>query len=269
MRSGSTLSLFLASSAALGLALGGCEQLRQAEGADSLFDVIFTQPTSEEAVTLALDEFSSDARFRGIGLLMNQPGGATESALELYRDRLDDEDAGVRQVAAMAIGLHGEPADAEQLAVLLSDDDPRVRLEAARSLQRIHNPAVVRALLRSIRPEAETDQRVRSASAAALGQYPESRVLQGLVGALDDVFLAVNAEAVWSLETLTGQDLGLVPSAWLAWIREQEDPFAAGRPYEYPGYQRKRKLVEYIPLLPGPPTESPGLPVGLVREPPR
>src|SRR5690606_21330580 len=110
----------------------------------------------------------------------------------LYRRYLTDEAANVRTVAAVAMGIHGTPDDVPQLAPLLKDSDKHVRKAAARALQRLHNPVAIDSLMDAVDPAKENEWEVRAEAADALGQYPETRVLQKLIAVLDDPSLVVN-----------------------------------------------------------------------------
>ncbi|MDY7107653.1 MAG: hypothetical protein SYC29_03360 [Planctomycetota bacterium] len=108
---------------------------------------------------------------------------------------------------------------------------------------------------------------MRIAVARALGQYPEDRVFQGLVAALDARELAVNVAARESLHTLTGQAHGLDPSQWLSWYNDAGgDRFAGGKEYLYPTYQRRESWLEKLAFWTSRPIEQPAPPVGLRPE---
>jgi HEAT repeat protein len=179
----------------------------------------------------------------------------------------------VRAAAIRGLANHGEPRHVAQITPLLTDANPMVRVEAARGLQRLHDPSAVDPLIVAVRePDprsesipAENEPEVRTEAAAALGQYAEDRVLRALISALDDTDLAVNRAALRSLRILTGQDLGLDSVAWESWKAKADDPFAARGLYTYPAYSRKQRLYEYIPLVPKPPNERPAPPTGLPR----
>jgi hypothetical protein len=117
-------------------------------------------------------------------------------------------------------------------------------------------------LLRALRDEDE-DSDVRCAVAIALGQYPEERVFQGLIAALDAVELSVNLAAESSLNTLTGQDLGPDPRAWLNWYKPAPAPFADQKPYTYPTYKRSESILEKLAFWSDNQFEQPGTPAGL------
>jgi hypothetical protein len=115
----------------------------------------------------------------------------------------------------------------------------------------------------------EEEEIIRTALARGLGQYPEDRVFQGLLIALDARELSVNVAALESLRTLTGKDMGLEPAAWLTWYntaREDGDAFAGRLEYLYPTYGRDQSFMERISIFKGAPFETPGVPAGLRPE---
>lgn len=246
------------------LTLCGCGAFEGVpRGTTSLMQALVPQTSPSEAAEMAIDPYSPERRYRGTTLLSNADFGGSPVYVELYLDAIEDEDAGVRAAGVRALGRHGEPEHAPLLVERMGDPDRMVRIGAARALQRIHNPSVVPALLEAIREEREADADVRVAAAVALGQYPESRVVQGLIAALADSRLAVNHAVRGSLVTLTGQDFGVDRRAWLNWADDAPDLFAARQPFVYPAFQRDKRLVEYLPFVPPPPNETPSAPVGV------
>lgn len=226
---------------------------------------LFQRPPPAQAVRWALDPHSADNRYRGISLLANAPFGGEDVYLDLFTDSARDPDSAVRAASVRGLAHHGRPEHADEIARALSDESSLVRLEAARAAQRIHNPSIVPALFGRLDAETEDEHDVRAAVAHALGQYPQRRVLDRLVGALRDPSLTVNRHAAEALTILTGQDLGIDPVAWLSFVTDAEAPFAEGSRYRYQVFQRDMRLVEYIPLYPEPPSDPAAEPVGLPR----
>lgn len=229
---------------------------------ESVFSLV-APPTPAEAAAMAADPFSADKRQTGILLLANAPFGGESVYLRLYEIGLEDEDSGVRTAAVKALGLHGGSQHAGPIARLLAESDDQIlRWEAARTLQRLHDPAAVDALLARLAGE-EPSQDVRSAVATALGQYAETRVFDALVAALDDISLQVNRSALNSLKTLTGERLGAQRSRWFEWAEGRNDLFANREPYEFPVFQRDRRFSEwFIPWI-EPPNEQAAAPAGM------
>jgi hypothetical protein len=229
---------------------------------------VFGPPDPAQAAQWAADPYDADKRQRGMLLLANAPWGGEPVYLRFYRAALDDEDAAVRAVACEALGRHGVTTDAVLLSGALTDESPIVRRAAARGLQRIHNPRVVNALIRSASADLEDDSETRAAAVEALGQYAEPEVVQVLVAGLLDQRLLVNQAANDSLTILTGQDFGYDAGAWLQWIDQTDDLFAGRGSYVYPVYRRSSKFWEYFLPWTHPPNETASMPVGMTRSTP-
>ena len=248
---------------ALLLPFAGCAiDLDLRPGATNLIEAL-QGPTYAQAAEWALDPYDADRRRRGTLLLASAPFAGEDLYLRLFIDYLQDAESNVRSAAAQGLGAHGRPEHARLLVPLLSDPERSVRLAAASALQRLHDPFVVDALLRSLTPSREASFEVRAEVAEALGQYAERRVVRALILALDDEDPAVNNRARRSLRTLTGNDLGPSPRHWLDWNDTTPDPFLARQVYFFPAYIRPLRWFEYLPLIPQPPNEAPGTPAGL------
>jgi len=263
--------LVVAGALTAGCSLTGFDAPR---GAESILEG-FSGPSPGEAAVMAQDPDDPSARYRGTVLLANAWFVSENPAyVEMFEDYLqNDENPAIRAVCARALGNHGGPEHAPLLADALLDEDEQVRIEAARALQRVHDPDVIPLLISRLEPPDEVMQREGEASvdvrievARALGQYERYEVVQALITALEDRDLAVNRAALSSLETLTGQDLALDTGAWLAWLDETDDPFAAGSVYVFDVYRRDRTWYEaWVPFIPPPPNETPGPPAGMER----
>ena len=232
-------------------------------GTTSLLEVLAPQTTPAQAASMATDEFSAENRYRGTTLLSNAEFGGEGVYLELYLEGMSDDDSGVRSASVRALGRHGDPEHVDLIVTALADENDHVRLEAARALQRIHSFDAIAPLLIAIGEENEPNVDVRAACADALGQYRENSVVQTLVSALRDSRLVVNNRVKRSLLILTGQNFGLDRRAWVNWYNETENLFSGAQPYTYPVFNRKKRLVEYLPLIPSPPNETTSIPVGM------
>jgi len=226
---------------------------------------MFAPPSPQTAAAWATDPYDPDLRYKGTVLLGTASWGGEPLYLRLFEQHAKDPEANVRVAAMRALGNHGGPEHAPILIEGLSDGEPRVRVEAARALQRIYAPNVaVDALVRSVRQEREESAEVRTQAATALGQYPANRVAQELIAALADRSLAVNHASLNSLRILTGQDFGYDRRAWGTWAAANpgEAMFAARGQFVYPVFNRPWKLIEYLPFIPPPPNEQTALPAG-------
>ena len=219
--------------------------------------------STPQAGRMMVDPYDPDNRRRGTVLIANSPFGGAEAYLSLYRDRVRYEsDPLVKAASLTALGRYGNPDDAPLIAEALADAQFPVRWEAAKALQRLHDPQVVRELLRVLANPSEQPD-IRVASAGALGQYPQDRVFQGLVAGLDAPELAVNVACQQSLKTLTGRDLGLDSTLWLRWYNATKEPFADRQEYSYPTYHRRESWIEKLAFWSRPVFEQPGPPAGL------
>ncbi|MEZ6234248.1 MAG: HEAT repeat domain-containing protein [Phycisphaerales bacterium] len=225
---------------------------------------MFAPPPPETAAAWATDPYDPDLRYRGTLLLGTASWGGEPLYLELYEQHAQDPEPNVRVAAIRALGNHAGPEQAGILVAALDDPEERVRLEAARSLQRIHAPdAAIDPLRLMLRIENEPSAEVRAAAATALGQYPRGTVVQALIASLEDRTLAVNHASLESLRILTGQDFGYDRRAWSTWAQASNDTlFASAGQYTYPVFNRPRKLIEWLPFIPPPPNEQTGVPEG-------
>ena len=239
----------------------GCETMRQDFGE---FGESITPVSPDSAAKMMMDFSDPDNRRRGTVLISNSPFGGTDVYVEWYRDSVATEtDPLVKAASIAALGRFGRPQDAVVIALALDESQPsQVRWEAAKALQRLHNPAVVPVLLAALR-NADEGVDIRVAAALALGQYPQDRVFQALVAALESPRLSVNEASRQSLMTLTGQDHGLDGKAWLAWYNSVSNPFADQKEYLYPTYQREETFLEKMAFWSSKNYEKPAPPAGL------
>lgn len=243
-----------------GLDLAGGSDLTQ----ESIL-TIFSPTDPAQAARWAADPYDPDKRQRGLLLLANAPWGGEPVYLQFYTTALDDDDARVRAVASLALGLQGTSDNVPSVVEKLSDPEVVVRRSAARALQRLHNPVAVDPLLKASDPRNEKDTETRSAAATALGQYADPQVVQGLIGSLRDRRLLVNKAALDSLIVLTGQDFGYDVGAWLQWTGQTDDLFAGRGSFVYPVYHRDTKVWEYFIPWMRPPNEIASTPAGSGR----
>jgi len=248
-----------------GISATGCESLKPKKNVkgESIFEG-FAPPTPQQAAAWAVDPYSPDKRFRGILLIANAPWGGERVYVDMYVAALKDTDPSVRSVAVRALALHGEPEHVPLIVEQLKDTDPRLRWEAVRALQRLHNSEAITPLIARLDVKNETESEVRAASATALGQYAEGKVVDALISALDDRDLAVNDAARASLKILTGQDLGYEVRDWVTWTKANNTSLFAGRsPYEYPVFYRDKTWYEYFWPFGHIPNEVASAPVGM------
>ena len=230
----------------------------------------FAPKTPTQAASDALDPYNADLRREGVVLLSNAPFGGADVYLDMYRNYVEYEtDPLVRAASITALGRHGTPEDAVLIAPWMSPEvtkSENVRWVAAKALQRLHNPEVVEPLITVLMKSADSVGETKAAAAVALGQYPEDRVFQSLLVALDDRRLSVNVDAAQSLSTLTGQSFGMDRIAWQRWydgLSDKSKLFAGQQDYFFPTYDRDKLWFEYITFWIQQTYESPSTPAGL------
>ena len=240
--------------------LGGCDTITSDFGQ---FTDSFSPPTPAQAAQWAADPNDNENARRGTILLANAPWGGAPPYVRMYRLYAEDSlDPLVRAAALQALGRHGDPDDAVLVAKNLTSPFRQVRLAAARSSQRLHDPAVADQLWPRLVDGSE-DSDVRIEIAIALAQYPTPAVFRALVAALAQRELAVNVASVDSLRTMTGQNIALDENAWLLYYAATPEPFAQTRITLYPTFVRALdiwdRLLFWDPVV----FESPDVPVGL------
>ncbi len=247
--------------------LAGCQQFALPDSVKEQNSILAAfgsaVPTPAEAAQLALDPYNAANRSRGTNLLLNAPFGGEPEYIEIYEMRIQDEDERVRAIAARALGRHGDPSHVPEILPLLASDDPAVTLDAVQALQRLHNPSAVGPLVAQLKSENQPESEIRAEAADALGQYPEGRVFDSLVQALDDDYLAVSSRALRSLQTLTGQPFPNDPPTWVQWRTESADPFSDQQRYLYPIFERDRRWLDYVPFTFPAQNEVAASPVGM------
>lgn len=246
----------------------GCDTI----GSDfEAFTESFNPPTPAQAATWAVDTSNPENQRRGIALLASAPWGGAEAYQKLYRLYVEEQtDPLVKGFAVRALGRHGDASDAPLVVKELNSQYRPVRLEAAKALQRLHDPAAADAIWKKLIDQTE-DSEIRTELAIALGQYPTDAVFQALIAALDHRELAVNLAALDSLQTITGKDFGLDQRAWNQWRASvgTAQAFRTDDRFLYPTFRREKGLMDYvlfwIPLT----FEEPGMPVGTPSTGPR
>ncbi|MBL9119522.1 MAG: HEAT repeat domain-containing protein [Phycisphaerae bacterium] len=243
------------------MGLGGCDTI---SSDISSFTEAFNPPTPAEAATWAVDTSNPENQRRGIALLASAVWGGAEPYQKLYRLYIQEPtDPIVKGFAIRALGRHGDSSDAQLVAKELNSPYRLVRLESAKALQRLHDPAVADAMWKKLIDQVE-DSEIRTELAIGLGQYPSDAVFQALVAAVDHRELAVNYAALDSLQTMTGQDFGMSQKAWLDWRASvgTNVAFRTDERFLYPTFQRDKGIFDYLMFWVPLEFESPGMPVG-------
>lgn len=243
--------------------LGGCDSSGGMGSPTDFISSAFSDFIPPDPGVVARDAFNisdADKRRRAVNLLSNAPYGGEDAYLRTYRLLVDDPDPTVRAACLRALGKHGDPSDTAAILPNLNAKAGFVRWEAASALQRLHHENAIDPLIVAMREDLEP--KVRAAAANALGQYPEERVFQALVGSLSDENFSVITETVNALETLTGKRFGEDGAEWIDWADDNENLFAERRPYFYPQYIKPPGLLTKMQVWKEPKTVTPTQPRG-------
>ena len=178
-----------------------------------------------KAVRLMENERFPDARRRGINDLLRWDFAQRDPYVRRYRQiARNDPDPYVRSIAVRALN-RSRDADARPLFVAaLSDQSELVRLEAAKALVNMPDPAAAEPLIALV-TRAEEDRDVRIAAADALGHYRRIEVARALTPRLNERDFSVAWQSRRSLRRLTGRDFAYNEAAWLDYISGPNAPF--------------------------------------------
>ena len=176
------------------------------------------------AVRLMENDRSADARRRGINNLLRWDFAQGGPYVRRYRQiARNDPDPYVRSIAIRALNRSRDPDSRPLFVESLSDASELVRLEAAKALVNLPDPAAAEPLMRLVtRPEEDRD--VRIAAAEALGYYRRLEVARALTPRLSEHDFGVAWQARRSLQRMTGQDFFYNEAAWLEYVSGPDKP---------------------------------------------
>ena len=148
----------------------------------------------------------------------------------------NDPDYTVRAAAIRALNISRDQSATPIFITALDDESELVRLEAAKALVNIPDPAAIPPLMRRLngqiqvtvdgRPETvEEGKDVRIACADALRHYRTLDVARTLVSYLSERDFGVAWQSLQSLKTITGRDMAYNQGAWLRYLSGPEKPF--------------------------------------------
>jgi hypothetical protein len=178
-----------------------------------------------KAVQMMNDPNSADNRRKGINQLLTYTFTKAPPYTVRYRQiSAFDGDPTVRAVALRASNRSRDVEATPLFVSALSDKSQFVRLEAAKALVHLPDPAAERPLMRALSDPNE-DLDVRIAAADALKHYHDLPNARALAESLDDKDFAIVWQARRSLVYLTGRDFGYDDGAWLNYFLGPDKPF--------------------------------------------
>lgn len=199
-------------------------------------DVVFVEPTDQlykyfthdNAATAArdmLDENSADKRRFGVLRLADEAYARQGTAeRNLWADMArQDKDYTVRAAAIRALNWSRDNTRGELYIDALKDEQPLVRLEAAKALA--NNPDFRAAGPLADHLQQDVSHDVRIAVADALRCYKTDEVAHALIAVLDDSDFDVAWQARQSLRLMTAHDFQYDIQAWLNYLSESRAPF--------------------------------------------
>lgn len=200
---------------------------------------------SEEAFAraAALGRSDPDAHVRLVALdvLLRGLGADAAATRELALDRLaKDADAGVRELAAVALGAKGATEALPPLVVALEDQEWSVGICAAVSLGRTKAPEAVGPLTTLYK--TSEDWKRRGAAIVGLALLRAREGVPTVIAALADAEPLVQRTAYEFLVSLSGTRLERTPAAWEAWWAEKGARLRLEVPEEV---LKRRKELDY------------------------
>jgi hypothetical protein len=206
--------------------LTGCAQVEGTGSAiRNTFD-IFSGDTALKAAKAMENDQLPDQRRQGINKLVSHDYGKHDPYTKRYGQiARNDPDWLVRATALRAMNRArykvGTPIYIEALQ---KDTEPRVRLEAAKALANIPDPAAAEPLMKIVTSVGE-DKDLRIAAADALKHYRKLDVGRALVSQLGNTNdFGVAYKSRQSLQQLTGRDLRYDEAAWIAFLTGPAKP---------------------------------------------
>jgi hypothetical protein len=167
---------------------------------------------------------SPDERRRGIVDLYSRPYGQNPPYTDRFRQVAQtDPDFLVRAAAIRGLNASRDREAVPVFIKALTDESPAVRLQAAKALSNIPDPTAKEPLAKTLGNQAETRD-VRIAASEALRHYRDMGVARVLTGTLGQRVFGIAWQSRWSLQIMTGKDLGYDERKWLEFLTGPTKP---------------------------------------------
>jgi hypothetical protein len=196
----------------------GCQQIRKVSD-------MFAGKTPALYARQMENPNSPDLRWKGMNKLLENDFAKKPPYTTRYRQiAQSDPDPLVRAMALRALNRSRDAGATDLYIKALADKSELVRLEGAKALNNLPDPASIPALLALVN-KAEESRDIRIAAAEALKHYKQLDVARALVARLNERDFGVAWQARRSLRRMTQNDLGYNEGAWLQYITGPEKPF--------------------------------------------
>jgi hypothetical protein len=129
----------------------------------------------------------------------------------------DEPDPLIRLEIVRAVGQYRTATAESVLDAALDDSQADIRMVACRALGERGGPEAAAKLSETLRSDLDID--VRLTAAQALGQTADPSAVAALGEALEDRDPAMQYQAVQSLHTVTGEDLGNDVNRWRQYVK--------------------------------------------------
>ena len=176
------------------------------------------------AITLAKSDPAPVVRAHALRVAVDARGVRDDEVFALVVDRLrKDADPGVREEAAVRLGVRGIAGATPTLAAALEDESWEVAVCAAVSLGKTEDPEAI-APLRALR--GHRDWKLRAAGVVGFGRLRHKEVIPDLIEALASKDGPSAASAYEFLRRLTPKVIDPAPKPWREWWDENEKTYA-------------------------------------------
>ena len=190
----------------------------------SLYDQI-TGRTPEQNLKLVRSP-RPDARVRGINGFISREFGKHPPYTPLYKAMAaEDRDPLVRAAAVRALNRSRDRTATPVFIKGLSDPHEWVRLESAKALVRVPDPAAIAPLLQVVRRQDETRE-VRIAAVDALRHYKNMEVARALASLLAERDFSIVWQSRRSLRDITQKDFRYDESKWMEYLANPQTPLS-------------------------------------------
>jgi len=184
----------------------------------------FTGDTARKHAQEMLDQNSPDHRREGTLWLADQSYGRKAPYTTLYRQQIPGEsDYTARAAYIRALNRARDRSATPLFIKSIDDDQPLVRLEAAKALANVPDQNALSGLIKHLEQDGSND--VRIACADALRNFKSVEAANALVRVLNDKDFGVAWQARISLRLLTAHDYKYDQTEWFAFLSSNKKTF--------------------------------------------